>query len=59
VGAGGVQSFTRPDTTPQRYWARFIQHLNKVQPLDNKEGHQSFIGSISKYRDVFMEANKP
>lgn len=50
--------------TPEEMWAKFIEHLNRVQPLGrpDKEGktlpHQNFIGSVASYRKVFMEANK-
>ena len=48
--------------TPELVWKRFIEHLNKVQPLGrpDKEGktppHVSFIGSIASYRKVFLES---
>lgn len=43
-------------------WERFIQRLNEVDPLVFKRDeppvpHKSFIGSIERYRKIFMEAN--
>lgn len=59
--------------TPEQAWDNFIEHLNKTQPLGEnnvkkgKKGkfevevvarsHMSFLGSIEKYKKVFLEAN--
>ena len=53
--------------TPEEMWKNFIAHLEQVQPLkgerDKKTGkyqllpHQNFLGSIEKYKKIFMEAN--
>lgn len=37
-------------------WKRFIEHLNKVEPL--KQGHKNFLGSEAHYKKIFMEANE-
>jgi hypothetical protein len=43
-------------------WKKFIDHLNLVEPLGrpNKEGktppHHVFLGSITLYRKIFLEA---
>lgn len=55
---------------PQAMWKRFIAHLNAVDPLtfvtvkDGKPNiktlpHASFLGSITKYEKLFVEANTP
>jgi hypothetical protein len=44
----------------EQLWDRFIAHLNEVEPL-GKYGdgtHKSFIGSIEKYKKIFIDANK-
>lgn len=40
-------------------WQKFIDLLNEQQPLTkyNAKGHQAFIGSIARYRQVFLQAN--
>lgn len=54
--------------TPEQMWDRFVEHLNKVDPLGkpakDKKGkpipvptHKMFLGSIEKYKKVFVEAN--
>jgi len=46
----------------EEMWKKFIDHLNLVQPLGrpNKEGktpqHHVFLGSITLYRKIFLEA---
>lgn len=49
-----------PQPTTTELWDKFIEHLNKVQPLGKKGEipHQSFIGSIAAYRKIFLAANK-
>jgi hypothetical protein len=42
----------------EQQWHRFIEHLNKTMPLGKDEKHLSFIGSIEKYKKIFLEANK-
>jgi hypothetical protein len=44
--------------TPDQMWDDFVKHLNKQQPLGAGKPHQNFLGSIAKYRTVFMEANE-
>jgi len=50
--------------TAEQMWDAFIVHLNKVDPLMFVDGkkqkqlpHQSFLGSIEKYRKIFIDAN--
>lgn len=49
--------------TATQMWERFIERLNAVDPLIFKRDepalpHKSFLGSIERYRAIFMEANK-
>lgn len=47
----------------EKVWADFIAHLNKVEPLGRlKDGdepvyHKNFLGSIERYKKIYMEAN--
>ena len=50
--------------TAEKHWTRFIEHLNEIDPLifHDKGGqyqlpHDNFLGSIKKYRKIFLEAN--
>jgi hypothetical protein len=50
--------------SPEEAWERFIEHLNEVEPLGKRDDdapvpHKSFIGSIEKYRRIFMDAQQP
>jgi hypothetical protein len=52
-----------PLDSAEAMWERFIKRLNEVDPLIFKRDeapapHKSFIGSIERYRAIFMEANK-
>jgi hypothetical protein len=40
--------------TPQMLWKKFIEHLNEVDVEDAK----NFIGSIERYRRLYLEANQ-
>jgi hypothetical protein len=47
--------------SPEEMWERFIAHLNKVEPLGKRDEivpHKAFIGSIEKYRRIFLEAQR-
>lgn len=46
--------------SPEAMWQRFIDHLNTEEPLGRygDDGHKSFIGSIEKYKRLFITANK-
>jgi hypothetical protein len=53
--------------TPEQMWERFMDHLKEVDPLakpdpKNKDfkqpRHQSFLGSVTSYRAIFLAANK-
>lgn len=47
--------------TPEEMWERFIEQLNAEMPLGSKKEplpHKSFIGSISRYKKIFLDANK-
>ena len=44
--------------TPEEMWAKFIEELNKQQPLKDEARHTSFLGSIAAYRKIFLTANK-
>ena len=53
-------------TRAEAYWKKFLDRLEESEPLifHNKDGshqlpHVSFLGSIDKYKKVFMEANLP
>jgi hypothetical protein len=55
-----VDAQKEANTPNEDAWNNFIAHLNKVQPLKNGKKtieHQSFIGSISSYEQIFREAN--
>ena len=39
---------------PQPSWDRFIKLLNKKDKIDAT----NFIGSVARYKDIFLEANK-
>ena len=48
--------------TAEAMWDRFIERLNEVRPLVFKRDepalpHKSFLGSIEKYKAIFLEAN--
>jgi len=50
--------------TAKDQWTRFIERLEEMEPLifHNKDGsyqlpHTNFLGSISKYRRIFLDAN--
>jgi phage terminase small subunit len=44
--------------TAEEAWNRFIEHLNKVQPMKDKDAsHINFMGSIASYKKIFMAAN--
>ena len=56
----GHNKAVRDAPTPAKLWDAFIVRLNRDQPLGTvKEPlqHQNFIGSISKYRSIFLAAN--
>lgn len=45
----------------EQMWDRFIQHLNEVDPLGKKGEvipHKTFLGSVERYKEIFLEANK-
>ena len=48
--------------TPEQMWDKFIDHLNKAQPLGRDPNkiipHSNLIGSIASYKKVFVEALK-
>ena len=44
--------------TPEEMWEKFIARLNEVQPLGKLGTHQAFLGSIEKYKRIYLEANK-
>jgi hypothetical protein len=50
------------EKTPEQMWERFMDHLAKVDPIGTRENphvrHGAFLGSIEKYRKIFLEANK-
>ena len=47
----------------EEMWDRFIAHLNKVEPLgrlkqgDEPVSYKNFLGSIERYKKIYMEAN--
>lgn len=51
--------------TPEEMWERFEKFLANKEPLGkpDKNGvlppHKNVIGSIEKYKRIFLEANKP
>lgn len=38
-------------------WSKFIAQLNLEKPIGG-DGHKNFLGSIEKYKEVFLRANK-
>ncbi len=50
--------------TPEQMWDAFVKHLNEVQPIkaaqrgDPPLPHKNFLGSISVYKKLFLDANK-
>lgn len=42
----------------EELWDDFIKQLNEDQPLGKLGEHKAFIGSIEKYRAIFLKANK-
>lgn len=56
------------NTQAEQMWIKFIDHLNEVENLNKKTKkkkdqeepelkHVNFIGSIERYKKIFLEAN--
>ncbi len=46
-------------TPAEQMWKKFMEHLAEVDSIGKgNPPHQSFLGSVTKYKRIFLEANR-